>query len=375
MTRAWKLTEWGDKVHVHQAFALANSDSSGRKLGIMDNAQEIKEWVKKQCKTWNMAVPSAYSILKIHHDASPKLVMRVRSGSFGKGLLSLTKDQLRIISEAMPRNDRDEEETKENFAAQETIANFATRNSLSTRDLSCLVANLADINYRDPEKLKSFLSSQTWKDTSINIPQSGRREYPPLPKNIPTLGETVQSQTGQESYPTRSATAEAYKQADRIVTRWIEDDKNRLRLRKDSGTQTVFVKEVSSLNTLALGAAAELSMKRILSSKPNTRDGVIELIGRLPIDKLGTESTTSILVEFNKTLKNVFQENELPDIKTFSFIIESVADMLDKITYLKRRSPDLWNEILDTLDELTRFCDPSGRVYVQEWMTRIVGKL
>ena len=149
MKGAWRETPWSDLISVTQAFGLASSDSSGTKLGVSWNqAENIKDWVRKKASVWLMQPAAVYQQLRIVDFADPYLVIRVRTGAFIKGGLALTPPQLNKIVDAFPHN----------HPVQRAIAEYANKEGLSTPQIAWLVNSLGKLDRQDEQAIKSALS-------------------------------------------------------------------------------------------------------------------------------------------------------------------------------------------------------------------------
>lgn len=156
MKGAWHQTPWKDKIALTQAFSLAMQDSSGKKLGLAPKeAESVKEWCENKAKQWLIPVGTIYSILHIIEAAAPDLVIRVRSGGkFEKGGLSLTPQQLSVIARAVPGQ----------YELQRRIAKYAVGMGVSTKELSVMVeevANLKDLS--DEELVGAVIRHGSWR--------------------------------------------------------------------------------------------------------------------------------------------------------------------------------------------------------------------
>ncbi|MCJ7805085.1 hypothetical protein MUP46_00365 [Patescibacteria group bacterium] len=148
MKGAWRETLWKDLISVTQAFGIATNDSSGFKLGLERNdADLIKEWVRRKASAWLMEPGNIYFQLRTLDMADPYLVLRVRTGSFIKGGLALTPPQFNKIVDGFPNN----------FQAQRAIAEYSNRCGLTTPQIAWLVDSLRKLEHHNEQTVKNEL--------------------------------------------------------------------------------------------------------------------------------------------------------------------------------------------------------------------------
>lgn len=137
MDGAWNSNKYKKRLTLAQAVKMTHNDSSGKNLGLADDeATEIKEWVKKKAELWMMDVVTLDNNIRTIRAVSPELVKKVRlGGSFEKGKLALTLEQLRIFEAHLPLQ----------YDIQEKIASFVASHSLSTVEISALTAETAQV--------------------------------------------------------------------------------------------------------------------------------------------------------------------------------------------------------------------------------------
>lgn len=171
MSSVWSLTPWKDKLTVAQAFTMADTDSSGRNLGLSDyEANTIKVWARTKARTWLMEVPTIADKLRTIEISDKSLVSRVRSGgSFGKGQLALTEIQLKTISTAFPREGE----------IQKLIAHFANGHGLSGKKIEILTAHLKGHSL---EEVREELQNGDWRGiferyNELAPKKRGRKKY------------------------------------------------------------------------------------------------------------------------------------------------------------------------------------------------------
>lgn len=158
MDGAWNSTLWKTKLTLAQAVKMTHNKSSGTVLGVEGEAEKIKEWVRKKAAVWMMDIVTLDINLRTIRAVNPELIKRVRlGGSFEKGKLSLTWEQLRILGAHIPQL----------FTLQEKIARFSSSHSLSTVEFSALVAEIAQVYDSlgfepDDAKLQQIFSDGKW---------------------------------------------------------------------------------------------------------------------------------------------------------------------------------------------------------------------
>lgn len=190
MNQAWGMTKWGvgeDAISVMAAFALAERDSTGVKLGLnAEEAKEIKELVKSKAKKWNLKVETVLSHLSTAEKIDPELHKSSRKRSGKKELDAIAPAHLKILGQEIPGESE----------KQKAVANFVISNNLNaanTRIAAREVAKHDDIakgieTVSDPGWMAENLAQKTnKKPKAATKPKRTNRAKKLSPGELPNI--------------------------------------------------------------------------------------------------------------------------------------------------------------------------------------------
>ncbi len=151
---AWKRTPWGadGEISVSSAFALAQRDSSGVKLGLTEeDAEAIKEVVRSKATKWNLTVGTILSHLNTAQKVDPTLLKSSRKRAGSKKMESIPPKHLDEIGKVLPGD----------FAMQKVVAAYSVVNNLNTRQTRAVANEVA--KFEDPEEANKKINDPEWK--------------------------------------------------------------------------------------------------------------------------------------------------------------------------------------------------------------------
>jgi hypothetical protein len=148
---SWNHSAWQHQISVGQAFALHRTHSTGKQLGVAEEAPDIKAWVDKKCEQWQISAATIFNNLSLASIADPTLVQEARVSRGGRNLLYLTPGHLKVIAQQMPNQ----------FPKQRLVADLAKQHNLripETRSIAKLVADAQNV-----AEAREILDDVNWK--------------------------------------------------------------------------------------------------------------------------------------------------------------------------------------------------------------------
>ncbi len=381
MNGAWAQTPWRKQLSVAQAFGLTNSSSSGKILGINEEeVEKIKQWCTTKAKRWLSEVGTIYQDLRLVEEANKDLLMRVRSGSFVSGGLALTRSQFEVIVKAFPKSNS----SSRNEQIQARIAELANSQSLSTPQLESFVAELKQQPAINQDTVTEVFRDGAWRQTLI-IATNGEtrtqgytlsqvigglhrlRKRITYSQEIPDqLRNSLLTQIDEmeKSLP-KSGLVHSQMQAKEFLSHW-QDNSIAPMLRTNNSYQEKFQSEVLSLPIETISEIANICARQLLDSDINKRDHVIDILKRLPLRDLDQQKSNQLLQIFISQIDSL-QKNSAEQT-VISPILESMIEALEEIKELRDTSPNIWNKILHSIENLALKADPLCKQMVFGWM-------
>lgn len=184
MNQAWDMTKWGvgeNAISVRSAFALAERNSSGIKLGLTpEEAAEVKELAKSKAEKWNLKIETVLSHLNTAEKIDPDLLNSSRKRGGKKEIDAIPPNHLTILGQEMPGE----------FEMQKAVVNFAISNNLSGWKIRVVAREAA--KYEEVEEALKKINDPAWKAENLaqkpdKKPKRTKRNKKLSPGELPNI--------------------------------------------------------------------------------------------------------------------------------------------------------------------------------------------
>lgn len=174
INQSWGMTKWGtgkDGISAKTAFALAERDSSGIKLGLSsDEAKEIKELVKSKAEKWDLEIETVLTHLNTAEKIDPELLNSSRKRSGKKEIDAIAPGHLKILGQEIP-GDREK---------QNAVADFAISNNLNGAKIRVVAREVA--KYDEVGEALKKINDPAWKAENLTQKSAQKPKAATKPK-------------------------------------------------------------------------------------------------------------------------------------------------------------------------------------------------